>query len=79
MRPTLVSLEFACRTCGTPVGVTVKCEGIGLAAPNPVVATIVPCPGCGGFNQLLFSPDGTLHRVTRPQAGGRRLPAPCNN
>ncbi len=78
MRPLHVDLDFACCACGRTVGVTVRCEGIGLASPNPVAAVKVPCPHCGGNNQVIFATDGTLHQVGRDRTSCR-TPAPCMN
>ncbi len=73
-----LSLDFACCACGKPVGVTVHCEGAGLASENPVASFKVPCPTCGSINQVCFSPDGTLHRV-EPEQTYWRFPPPCSN
>ncbi len=60
-----VRLDFSCCLCGHAVGVTLRCEGQGLA-DNPMTVVQVPCPTCGGGNQIHFTPeDGRLHRVTR--------------
>jgi hypothetical protein len=60
-----VRLEFSCCVCGHDIGVTLRCEGQGLAA-NPLSVVPIPCPTCGGSNLLHFTPeDGRLHRVTR--------------
>ena len=73
-----LSLDFACCLCRQPVGVTLHCEGAGLASENPVAFVKVPCPTCAGINQLTFSPDGTLHRVERERLH-YRMPEPCTN
>ena len=73
-----LSLDFYCCQCQRPVGVTLRCEGAGLASENPVAAAKVPCPTCGTINQVCFSPDGTLHRVERERVR-YRLPEPCPN
>jgi hypothetical protein len=74
-----VILDFACCTCARPVSVTVKCTGQGLAAGPRTVATVnVPCPNCGGVNELYFEPSGRLHAVA-PHAGARQLPEPSVN
>jgi phage FluMu protein Com len=64
--------------CRKAVGVTLRCEGAGLASDNPVASVKVPCPTCGGINQVFFSPDGTLLRVERERLRWR-LPEPCPN
>jgi hypothetical protein len=73
-----VRLDFSCCLCGHAVGVTLRCEGEGLA-DNPLTAIKVPCPTCGGNNILHFTPeDGRLHRVTRERHYGL-IPEPCTN
>jgi hypothetical protein len=74
-----VSLDFACCCCTNPVGVTVKCEGKGLAAGLRAVASVnVPCPHCGSVNQLCFEPCGIVRSVA-PYAGSRACPEPSVN
>jgi hypothetical protein len=75
-----VILDFACCTCDQPVSVTVRCAGKGLAAgARTVVAAVdVPCPGCGGVNQLYFEPTGTV-RAVAPVKVSHRLPQPSVN
>jgi hypothetical protein len=47
------------------VGVTLKCEGQGLA-DNPLTPVLIACPTCNQRNQIWFTPeDGRVHRVTR--------------
>ena len=59
-----VSLDFECANCTCAVGVTLKCEGKGLAAGlRTVTAVNVPCPTCGTINQLFFEPSGRVHAV----------------
>jgi hypothetical protein len=70
-------LDFACCVCGKPVGVTLRCEGKGLA-DNPLAAVKIPCPTCGDNNLIYFTPDGTLHRVTRERTYCR-IPEPSSN
>jgi hypothetical protein len=58
-------LDFSCCACGHAVGVTLKCEGSGLA-DNPVTPITIGCPTCNQSNQIWFTPeDGRVHRVTR--------------
>src|SRR5438067_841589 len=58
-------LDFACCTCSHDVGVTLRCEGHGLA-DNPLTPITIPCPTCGSHNLIWFTPeDGRLHRVER--------------
>jgi hypothetical protein len=78
MLATQVRLEFSCCLCGHAVRVTLWCEGQGLAG-NPLTCVKVPCPTCGGSNQLHFTPeDGRLHRVTRDRLYGQ-IPEPSRN
>ena len=74
-----VSLDFACCNCKQSVGVTLKCEGKGLAAGLLTVASVnVPCPTCGAVNLLYFEPSGTVHAVS-PYKGPRHVPEPSIN
>ena len=71
-------LDFSCCVCGHAVGVTLRCEGQGLA-DNPLTTVTIPCPTCNTNNQLWFTPeDGRLHRVTRERQYGR-IPEPSWN
>jgi hypothetical protein len=74
-----VDLDFACCTCGAPMGVTLKCAGKGLTGGAHAIAAVkVPCPSCKGINELYFEPSGTLHAVA-PCHGGRPVPEPSRN
>jgi hypothetical protein len=74
-----VILDFACCHCGKTVGVTLKCEGKGLASGRRAVAAVhVPCPTCGHINRLYFEPNGTVHAVS-PYSGPRQMPEPSMN
>jgi hypothetical protein len=74
-----VTLDFACCTCTRPVGVTLKCEGKGLAAGSTAVAAVlVPCPNCAAINQLYFEPSGTV-RAVAPYRITRQMPVPSLN
>jgi hypothetical protein len=73
-----VSIDFVCCLCGNPVGAILRCEGAGLAADKPIASVKIPCPTCGGGNQVFFSPDGTLHRVERERLR-YHLPEPSQN
>jgi phage FluMu protein Com len=73
-----LDLDFACCTCGSLMGVTLKCAGNGLAGKAHAVAAVkVPCPHCSGINELYFEPSGTIHAVT--PCGTRRVPEPSLN
>ena len=74
-----VSLDFACCNCKQSVGVTLKCEGKGLAAGPWTVASVkVPCPNCHADNLLYFEPSGTVHAVS-PCRSPRQVPEPSLN
>ena len=73
-----VRFDFACRLCGNAMGVTLRCEGHGLAA-NPLATVKVPCPTCAGTNRIDFTPeDGRLHHVSRDRVYGRVPELSCN-
>jgi hypothetical protein len=79
MKELTLDLDFACCSCGSPMGVTLKCAGKGLGGLAHAVAAVkVPCPHCSGVNELYFEPSGTIHAVT-PWSGGRRMPEPSLN
>lgn len=68
-----VAFDFQCCSCGSHVGVTLRCAGDGLASEQKPLATVkVPCPTCQNVNRLVFCPDGTLYKV---EPDGRRLKA----
>jgi len=74
-----VSLSFECCSCDHEIGVTLKCEGKGLAAGLRTVAAVnIPCPMCGAVNQLCFEPSGRV-RAVWPVKGPRHLPEPSVN
>jgi hypothetical protein len=74
-----VTLDFDCYYCGHPVGVTLVCEGKGLAAGLRTVASVnVPCPTCGDINRLFFEPSGRVRSV-QPYTCPRPLPESCLN
>ncbi len=73
-----VNLDFICCICSHDMGVTLKCAGKGLVAgPKARAAVKIPCPHCCSINQIVFSPDGTLHRVAPHQA--YNVPEPSLN
>ena len=73
-----VRLDFVCCLCRHSMGVTLKCEGEGLA-DNPLTMVKVPCPTCGENNVIHFTPeDGRLHHVARERVYWQ-IPEPsCN-
>jgi hypothetical protein len=74
-----LELEFACCACGSPTEVTLTCAGKGLKAHGTLVAAVkVPCPTCGGINEVFFDQGGKVHAVA-PAAAGRRVPEPSAN
>jgi hypothetical protein len=74
-----VNIDFHCCGCGHAVGVTVKCEGKGLAAGRRTVAAVlVPCPTCGTINHVCFEPRGRVRAVV-PAAPPRQVPEPSVN
>jgi hypothetical protein len=74
-----LTLDFGCCTCKHKVSVTLKCEGHDPYESNPTVAAVnVPCPTCGGVNQLFFEPNGTI-RAVAPCRVPWPLPEPSVN
>lgn len=74
-----VVLDFACCTCDESVNVTLKCEGKGLTKGRRIVAAVhVPCPHCGGINQLYFEPSGTVRAVSPIRGPSRSLEPSLN-
>jgi hypothetical protein len=60
----LLCLKYTCTGCGDPTEATLQCEGQGVAEHDGVAVKIV-CPWCGTKNQVVFTPDGTIHSVMR--------------
>ena len=62
----LLCLRFECTGCSERIEATLQCEGRVLSnhAEGGAAVKIV-CPGCGVRNQVVFTPDGTIHGVTR--------------
>ena len=52
-----VLLEFRCCACGSPIKVTLRCEGEGLAEDDAKALAKVPCPSCHRANQVIFEPE----------------------
>ncbi len=74
-----LDLDFACCTCGTPMGVTLKCAGKGLTGgAHSVAAVKIPCPTCSSINEVYFEPSGTIHAVA-PHRGGLAAAEPSLN
>ena len=58
----LLCLKFGCTGCADPIEATLQCVADhedGGAAVN------IACPDCGTKNQVVFTPDGTIHGVMR--------------
>ena len=73
----LLCLRFCCTGCGDLIDTTLQCEGQGVAENDGAIVRI-PCPGCGTKNQVIFTPDGTIHGVTRSRTY-ERIPEPSVN
>lgn len=60
----VLDLGFACCHCEQAIGVTLRCEGKGLADDSRGLAVAdVPCPACTAVNLVYFEPSGQLHSV----------------
>lgn len=73
----LVCLKFSCTGCGDPIDVSLQCEGPG-ARDNAGAVIKIPCPTCVTKNQVIFTPDGTIHGVMRARTY-ERIPEPSLN
>jgi hypothetical protein len=60
----LLCLRFTCTGCGDPNEATLQCEGQGVGDHDGATVKIA-CPWCGTKNQVVFTPNGTIHGVTR--------------
>jgi hypothetical protein len=60
----LLCLKFNCTGCGDPIETTLQCEGQGVAANEGAIIKIA-CPTCGTKSDVIFTPDGEIHGVTR--------------
>ncbi len=60
----LVSLKFTCTGCGGPIDAALQCDGLGVAE-NAGGIVQIPCRHCRAKNQVIFTPDGSIHAVTR--------------
>ena len=73
----LLCLKYTCTGCGDPIDSTLQAEGQGVAENSGAVIKM-PCPCCGVKNQVVFTPDGTIHSVWRARMYGR-IPEPSVN
>ena len=60
----LLCLKFCCTGCGDPIEATLQCESQGVEDRDGATVKIA-CPCCGTRNQVIFTPDGTVHGVMR--------------
>src|SRR2546423_922058 len=72
----LLCLKFSCTGCGDPTEATLQCEGV--ADQDGGAAVNIVCPCCRIRNQVIFTPDGTIHGVTRARTY-ERIPEPSLN
>lgn len=72
----LLCLRFSCTGCGDPIEATLQCEG--AADQDGGAAVKIACPSCRTKNQVIFTPDGTIHGVTRARTY-ERIPEPSLN
>ena len=73
----LVCLKYSCTGCGDPIDVSVQCEGQS-ARENQGAVIKIPCPVCKTKSQVVFTPDGAIHAVTRARTYAR-IPEPSLN
>ena len=73
----LLCLKFGCTGCGDPIETTLQCEGQSAKDQEGTMIKI-PCPMCGTKSQVVFSPDGAVHAVTRARTY-ERIPEPSVN
>ena len=73
----LVCLKYTCTGCGDPIDVSLQCEGSN-ARDNAGAVIKIPCPRCKTKSQVIFTPDGTIHAVTRARTY-ERIPEPSLN
>jgi hypothetical protein len=76
MTSLLVCLAFNCTGCGDPTQATLQCEGV--EDQDGGAAVKIVCPSCRTKNQVIFTPDGTIHGVTRARTY-ERIPEPSLN
>jgi hypothetical protein len=72
----LLCLRYACTGCGDPNEATLQCDGV--ADQDGGAAVKIVCPCCGTKNQVIFTPDGAIHGVTRARTY-ERIPEPSLN
>lgn len=73
----LLCLNFGCTGCYGAVETTLHCEGHGVDE-NPGAMVKIACPWCGINNEVVFTPDGTIHGVNRARTY-KRIPEPSHN
>ena len=73
----LLCLKYTCTGCGDPIDTTLQCEGQGVADNDGAVIKM-PCPRCRVKNEVVFTPDGTIHSVWRARKY-ERVPEPSVN
>jgi hypothetical protein len=73
----LLCLKFGCTGCGDPIETTLQCDCPGVAE-NVGAIIRIPCPCCDTKNQVIFTPDGTIHGVLRARTY-ERIPEPSLN
>jgi hypothetical protein len=73
----LVSLKFTCTGCGDPIDVALQCDGP-VAAEKAGGIVKIPCQRCRAKNQVVFTPDGSIHAVTRARTY-EKYPEPSLN
>jgi hypothetical protein len=62
----LLCLRFCCTGCGERIEATLQCEGRAVSGHEEGGAAIkIVCSGCGIKTEVAFTPDGTIHSVTR--------------
>ena len=73
----LLCLKFSCTGCGDPIEKPLVCDSKMIAA-NAGVLTEFSCKCCGTKNDVVFTPDGIVHAVTRTRRYAR-IPEPSVN
>lgn len=73
----LVCLKFSCTGCGDPIDASLQVEGA-ETQENAGAMIRIGCPQCHTKNQVVFTPDGTIHGVLRARTY-ERIPEPSLN